>query len=220
MFRKVHSSFFLFLLVLISGCATTTPKDYSAFREADPKAILIVPVVNRSVDVDAPDYFLATVSRPVAERGYYVFPVNLVKRLMEDDGLYDATMVHEADPRRLAEIFGADSLLYVTIERWDARYMILSTEVTVEFSYLLKDGATGQELWSNHEKIVYQPQAGSSGNLLADLIADAIVAAMTKANPQYVPLAQRANALAVIKPHCGLPAGPYDEDYCKDTDKF
>ena len=72
------------------------------------------------VDVTAPDYFLSTVPIPLAERGYYVFPVNLVKRVLEDDGLSDAVLVHSADPKRLAALFGADAVLYVTIERWDA----------------------------------------------------------------------------------------------------
>jgi len=44
-------------LALSSGCATAPKKDYSAFKAADPHSILIVPVVNRSLDVNAPDYF-------------------------------------------------------------------------------------------------------------------------------------------------------------------
>jgi hypothetical protein len=206
--------------VLIIGCATTPHKDYSKFREADPKSILIVPAVNRSVDVDAPDYFLSTIVLPVAERGYYVFPVNLVKRLLEDDGLSDANLVHDADPTRLGEIFGADAILYVTIERWDARYVVLSTTVTVEFDYILKSGVTGEELWRTPYAMVYQPGGSSSGNPLADLIADAVVAAITKAKPNYIPLTQQANRAAVSLPHIGLPAGPYKEQYRNDTDHF
>lgn len=206
--------------VLMIGCATTPPKDYSKFREADPKSILIVPAVNRSVDVDAPDYFLSTIVLPVAERGYYVFPVNLVKRLLEDDALSDANLVHDADPTRLGEIFGADAILYVTIERWDARYVVLSTTVTVEFDYILKSGVTGDELWRTRYRMVYQPSGGSSGDPLANLIAEAVVAAIVKAKPNYIPLTQQANRAAVSLPHIGLPAGPYREQYRNDTDQF
>jgi hypothetical protein len=189
-------------------------------READPRSILIVPVVNRSVCVDAPDYFLSTVTRPVAERGYYIFPVNLVKHLMEDDGLSDANLVHEADPVRLAEIFDADAILYITIERWDAKYLVLSTTVTVEFTYILKSGDTGEELWRNHEIMQYQPSQSSSGDPLATLIVAAVSAALTKAMPNYIPLAQQANATAVSTPHKGLPAGFYSKEYGKDAGKF
>ena len=87
----------IILIVIIfsinaAGCATLPPKDYTDFNAADIRSILVVPVVYNSVDVTAPDYFLSTVSIPVAEHGYYVFPVNLIKRTMEDDGLSDANL--------------------------------------------------------------------------------------------------------------------------------
>ncbi len=209
------------IALLMTGCATKPDyKDYSKFRAADPTSILVVPVVNRSVDVDAPDYFLSTISMPVAERGYYVFPVNLVKRVLEDDGLADSNLVHDSDPTRLAELFGADCILYVTIERWDARYVVLSTTVTVEFTYVLKSGATGETLWTTPYRMVYQPQGNSSGNPLADLVADIVVAAITKAMPNYIPLTQQANRAAVTLPHIGLPAGPYGKDYGIDSEQF
>ena len=78
--------------------------------------------------MDAPDYYLSTAAKPLAERGYYVFPFNLVKRVMEDDGLADADMVHAADPVRLASLFGADTVFYVSIERWDARYAVFHSD--------------------------------------------------------------------------------------------
>src|SRR5205823_6749577 len=133
----------LILALLGVACAPIPNKDYSKLIAANPKAILVVPAVNKSVDVDAADYFLSTLSVPLAERGYYVFPVNLVKRMLEDDGLSDAALVHGADPIRLCNLFGADAVLYATIERWTAKYILLSTQVEVEFNYVLKDGKTG-----------------------------------------------------------------------------
>ena len=212
------------LATLLSGCTTPLKKsgfDYSAFRSANPRSILIVPVVNNSVDVDASDYFLSAISQPVAERGYYVFPVNMVKRVMEEDGLADADMVHSADPTRLASLFGADAVLYISIERWDAQYAVLSTTVTVEFDYTLKDGHTGQTLWQSAQRIVYQPQSGGSGNIIADLVVAAVQAAVTKAKPNYLPLARQANGNAVSRIHYGLPAGPYrPQEYRLDTEQF
>ncbi|MGE8355412.1 MAG: DUF799 domain-containing protein [Microvirgula sp.] len=178
-------------------------------REAKLRSVLVVPVVNRSVDVDAQDYFLTTISRPLAERGYYVFPVHLVKRMMEDEGMADADMVHGADPRQLAGLFGADSVLYISIERWDARYIVLSTTVTVALDYTLKSGLTGETLWKSHQQLAYSPQNNnSSGNPLVDLVAMAVTAAIAKASPNYMPLAQRANQQAVYTG--GLLPGPYD----------
>lgn len=210
----------VFLLALV-GCAAAPKKaDYAKFRAENPRSVLVVPVVNRSVNVDAPDYFLSSISIPLAERGYYVFPVNLVKQVMADDGLADADMVHANDPVRLAGLFGADSVLYVSIERWDAKYALIATTVTVELNYQLKSGKTGESLWSNHQTLAYSPQASSTGNPLVDLVAAAITAAVQKAAPNYMPLAHQANAQAIYFPGHGLPAGPYDPQYGKDAAAF
>lgn len=203
----------LALLLLAAACAHHPPaaKDYSKLVSANPRSILVVPVVNKSVDVDAADYFLSTVSVPLAERGYYVFPVNLVKRMLEDDGLADAALVHGTDPMRLCALFGADAVLFVTIEQWTAKYMLLTTQVTVEFQYVLKDGRTGEELWREHQTSQYSSDSGGQG--LAGALAAAIVA---KASPNYLPMARQANARALGYPGPGLPAGPYRPEYRKD----
>jgi hypothetical protein len=222
--KNLKSYFFTIVgaLFILSGCATKPPehKDYAEFRKTNPRSILIVPVVSKSVDVDAPDYFLSTIARPIAERGYYVFPINLIKRLMEDDGLSDANMVHSSDTVKLANLFGADSVLYVVIERWDSRYAVLSTVTTVEMSYMLKSGATGQELWKHKEMLAYDPAAQQAQNGIAGLIAMAIVAAIEKAKPNYIPLARQANGMAVYRLGQGLPAGPYDALFEKDQKEF
>src|ERR1700710_2056578 len=97
-------------LAVLTGCVSAPPRrDYTLFRAEEPRSILVVPVTNKSVDVNAPDYFLATIATPLAEKGYYVFPVNMVKSVLADDGLSDADLVHSADPHRLGELFGADA---------------------------------------------------------------------------------------------------------------
>ncbi len=201
------------LALIVSGCATTrVDKDYSAWAAADPRSILIVPVVNNTVDVDAAAYFLSTIPIPVAERGYYVFPVNVVKRLLEDDGLADPFLVHGADPMRLAALFGSDAVLYVSIERWDAKYMLLATQVTVAMAYVLKDGKTGETLWQDEEKMVYSSNQNNQGGLIGAIVG----AAITKASPNYMPLARQANGRAFTYPGPGFPSGPYHPEFGKD----
>ncbi len=194
------------------------PNDYSAFRAADPHSIAIVPAVNRSLEVTAADYYLSTITIPLAERGYYVFPVYLVKRVMEDDGLSDADLVHSAPPEQVATLFGADAVLYVTIQVWESNYAIFSTATRVTIDYALKDGQTGETLWKDTEQMIYQPQ--SSGGGIAGLISQAVVAAAERAAPNYMPLARQANWFAVGRPGHGVPAGPYAPKYGQDQDSF
>jgi hypothetical protein len=196
-----------------TGCVTAKQKDYAKFVAAQPRSILVVPVMNKSVSLTASDYFLSTIPIPLAERGYYVFPVNLVKRLLEDEGLADPGLVHSADTTRLASMFGADAVLYITIERWEAKYILVQTNVTVAFSYALKDGKTGDTLWEDAQTMVYASGDGGGG-----LLGAIVSAAITKAAPDYMPLARQANANAMRYPGPGFPAGPYrPEEYRKDV---
>lgn len=212
----------LALSAALAGCATAPPsKDYAAFRAENPRSILVVPALNNTLNVPAPDYFLSTISRPFAERGYYVFPAHMVKRVMEDDGLGDAGLIHSADSARLGRLFGCDSVLYVVIQQWDSKYVLISTTTTVRFDYALKSCKTGATLWQDSQTMVYSPQASNSGNPIADLIAQAVVAAIEKGAPNYMPLTIQANAAAAGLPGRGLPAGPYQPaEYLHDQGTF
>jgi hypothetical protein len=218
MSRRVPFIPLLALLFLSPGCAPAPPaKDYTAFRSANPRSILILPVVNNTQNVEAPSLFLSTLPIPVAEKGYYVFPVNMVKRVLEDEGLSDPNLVHGAEPARLCNLFGSDAVLYVTIEAWTAQYMVITTQVTVEFDYVMKDGKTGDTIWKERRRVVYSPQQSSGGSPLAALVAAAVQAAITKAAPNYMPLARQANDQVFNTPGIGLPAGPYNPEYGKDA---
>ncbi|MEC4593057.1 MULTISPECIES: DUF799 domain-containing protein [Nitrospirillum] len=203
------------LLALTAACAhKPPPKDYTAYRSEDPHSILVIPVTNKSTQVDAPDNFLATLAVPLAERGYYVFPVNMVKRTMEDDGLGDADMVRAADPRRLANLFGADAVLYAEIENWDASYIVVSASTTVRVHYTLKSGKTGETLWDQTTTAAYSQGAGGIDPI--SLLVGAVKAAVERAHPSYIRVANFANAQAVNTPDQGLLPGPYDKGYKKN----
>jgi hypothetical protein len=204
------------LVAVATGCKTTPKKDLTKFVAAQPRSILVIPVINNSVDLTAGDYFVSTVPVPLAERGYYVFPVNMVKRLLEDDGLADASLVHGAPPDRLGNLFGADAVLYMVIQKWEATWILLSTQVTVQFEYKLVDVKTATVLWEDKRTMVYSSNSGNSGGGLGALIGAVINAAVTKAAPNYMPLARQANTTALAYPGPGLPAGPYRPEYKKD----
>lgn len=205
-----------FITLLAFGCAAA-PKDYTKFQQANPHSILVIPVVNNSPEVGADNYFLATVSLPLAERGYYVFPVHLTKELLTESGLSDPGLIHQADPARLGKLFGADTILYITIDHWEAKYIVISTTVTVGFSYVMKDVKTGEVIWEHRQVMNYSPGNQNSGNGIADLIGAVVSAAVAKAAPNYVPLARQANEQAFGKEGQGIPAGPYHPDYGKNS---
>jgi len=197
------------VFILITGCvAQPVKKDMSAFIAAAPRSILVVPVVNKSLDVDAPNYVLAALPVPIAEKGYYVFPVNTTKFVLEQEGFYEGDRIHNESPTVLAKLFDADAILYVTIHRWDAQYAVIATSVTVEFEYKLVS-RDGTEIWSEKQKMVYSPGNSSSGSPLAQLISAAINAAVARAAPNYMPLTQQANRQVFLLSPNAPPDGPY-----------
>ena len=197
------------LVVVLAGCAgAPIKKDLSAFNAAAPRSILVVPAVNKSLDVDAPNYLLSTLTVPLAEKGFYVFPVNTAKFVLEQEGFYEGEQIHQQPPATLAALFGADAILYVTIKRWDAQYAFIATTVTVEFDYRMV-GKDGAELWQANQKMQYSPQNNNSGSPLAMLITAAINAAIARAAPNYLPLTQQANQMVVVLGPNAIPNGPY-----------
>ena len=197
------------VFILITGCvAQPVKKDMSAFIAAAPRSILVVPVVNKSLDVDAPNYVLAALPVPIAEKGYYVFPVNTTKFVLEQEGFYEGDRIHNESPTVLAKLFDADAILYVTIHRWDAQYAVIATSVTVEFEYKLVS-RDGTEIWSEKQKMVYSSGNSSSGSPLAQLISAAINAAVARAAPNYMPLTQQANRQVFLLSPNAPPDGPY-----------
>ena len=117
--------------------------------------------------------------------------------------------MHTAPPEKVCRIFGADSILYVKIKEWNAKYMVLTTVVNVQLAYAIKDCKTGETLWEHEEAMAYSPQSSSTGNPIGDLIVMAINAAVTKAAPNYMPLARQANAKTFNTEGISIPFGPY-----------
>lgn len=194
---------------VLTGCvAQPVKQDMSAFKAAAPRSILVVPTINKSLDVDAPNYVLAALPVPIANKGYYVFPVNTTKYVLEQEGFYEGERIHQMAAPDLAKLFGADAVLYVSINRWDAQYAFITTVVTVEFDYRLvsKDGA---EIWKESKRMQYQPQNNNSGSPIAMLVVAVINAAVTRAAPNYMPLTRQANQEVFISGVNAIPDGPY-----------
>ena len=133
--------------------------------------------------------------------------MHTTKFVLEQEGYYEGEQVHQLPPETLAKLFDADAILYVSINRWDAQYIVISTQVTVEFDYRLV-GRDGTELWKENKPMVYSRQNNSSGSPLANLIAAAVNAAITRAAPNYMPLARQANYQVFYGPQA-FPDGPY-----------
>jgi len=179
-------------LLLLAGCAK--PYDYTNFRQHRPRSILVMPPQNESQTVDAAWSYQSTVTRPLAERGYYVFPVDVVDRLMKDDGVA---------PGKAAEILGADAVLYVTLEAYATKQQVLNAATLLKLRGRLVDARSGVLLWERLFAIQRNSNLGSGG-----VLGDSTEAAHKLAGP--------ANVRFFGDRDLGLLYGPYHPRYGKD----
>jgi len=158
----------------LSGCAHQ-PKDYSAYKAADPKSILILPPRNSTPEVEATYGFYSNTESPVAESGYYVLPITLVDEYFKANGLTVADDIQRVDYAKLREVFGADAALYINVTDYGTRYFVLGSQAVVTAEARLIDLRTGVELWSG--KATANSEEGNNNNQggLAALLISALV---------------------------------------------
>jgi hypothetical protein len=194
------------LLMLLSGCVTVPPKDYTAFRQYQPKSILVLPPQNQSTDINAGYSLLTTTTRPLSEMGYYVFPVVMVDQLLKENGLPSAAEMHEAPLDKLHEVFGADAVLYITVEKYGSKYMVLSTTTFVHANAKLVDCKTGTILWN--DRVMVQLGGNSSSDPIAALVGAVVDQVVNKMVDQAHNAAYTASAILFTNPNTGLLKGP------------
>jgi hypothetical protein len=170
-------------------------------------SILVVPVVNRSKAADAPELYSTTIAQPLAEAGYYVMSVPMVEMMLAMEGVVDGEQLKGIAPSKFKTMFGADSVLFVTINQWDTNYYVTGGNVTVGADFEIVSTTTNETLW-NYRNIVVINTSGNSGNLLVDIISTALSTALT----DYVPIARQVN-FSVVKT---LPVGRYHSRHGQD----
>ena len=204
------------VLVFISGCASnqwqTKLEAYPGmYDERQPLTMVVVPAINTTTAANASNYFNVTITEPLANQGYYPMPVEIVRDIFLKEGIVDSTMIKGLPLSMFKENFGADAVLFVTIERWDTTYAVLAANVSVGLEYVLLSTETNEILWQYSSTIVVDTTAQSSGFIVADIISTAITTATT----DYVPIAKNVNAQAFI----ALPHGTYSKKHRTDMDE-
>ena len=195
----------------LAGCQTVTPYDFTNFRAHPPRSILVLPPLNESTAVQGTYSYLSTVSQPLAELGYYVFPVAIVDQFLKENGMPTAGEMHQVPLAKAAEIFGADSILFVTLKQYGSKYQVLSSTTTVAAEAKLVDTRTGLLLWEG--KGMAQQGSSGSGNIIADLVAAAVTQAINSKTDPGHQVSRLANQLMFTKKDAGLPFGPYNPKY-------
>jgi hypothetical protein len=180
----------------LGGCATrAVPYDYSAFMQAKPASLLVMPPVNDSPDVKATSGVWSHATLPLAEAGYYVLPVTLVDETFRQNGITTAHEAAEVPYPKLRDFFGADAAVYIRVKRYGTSYVVVSSETRVEVEARIVDLRTGQLLWQGSAvaSSAEQQQSNQGGliGLLVVAIVKQIVGTATDAAYNYAGIANQ-----------------------------
>ena len=204
-------------LLWLSACSTPSAKpDQSDFRNSKPKSILVLPPVNLSPDIRGSLTFLSTVTRPLSEAGYYVFPVAMVDATFKENGLQLADDIHDAPLSKLQSIFGADAVLYITVEKFGSSYVVIDSQTVVSAKAKLVDARTGTLLWQG-QAIASDAEGRDNNNGLADVLINSVIHQLASniGNPGHQ-VAKLASARLLSPQSGGILYGPRSPNYGKD----
>ena len=204
-------------LLWLSACSTPSAKpDQSDFRNSKPKSILVLPPVNLSPDIRGSLTFLSTVTRPLSEAGYYVFPVAMVDATFKENGLQLADDIHDASLSKLQSIFGADAVLYITVEKFGSSYVVIDSQTVVSAKAKLVDARTGTLLWQGQAS-ASDAEGRDNNNGLAGVLINSVIHQLASniGNPGHQ-VAKLASARLLSPQSGGILYGPRSPNYGKD----
>jgi hypothetical protein len=195
--------------LFISSCQTLKPYDYSALKASKPRSIVIIPPNNNSIEVNAPYLYLSTLTKPLAEKGYYIFPVAVIDQFLKANGLPIPAEMNTIPLDKIDEHIGADAVLYVTINEWGQKFLVIDSVTTVSAELKLVDVKTGVVLWKSTATAVKRLSDNGGGGLAGMLISALITQIMASSIDRSYETAMLANALAINNETIGLLDGPY-----------
>lgn len=208
--RRMFLYVLLSLSFIMTGCATvSTPSyNYEALLAAKPRSIVVIPPRNNSIEVNAPYVFLSTISKPLGEKGYYVFPVAVIDTFMKENGLPTPEEMNLVPLDKIRQHIGADAVLYTDIVDWGQKYNLLSSDTVVSVSMRLVDTRTGTQLWDASASARQSSDSGDN-NLLSQLVNAAATQIINSISDKTPQLAREVNWRAVNNRYKGLLNGPY-----------
>jgi hypothetical protein len=200
--------------LLLTACGpkistVTMGEYYKDFYENQPTSVLVLPARNTTTAADAANMFRYSITRPLAERGFYVYPVHLVDAFFKSENIVDDQLIRNIPIEKLKEVFNADAIVYIDINAWDTGYTVVTSNVDVGLSYSIVDTSTGKEVWTNNA-YAYS-YAGIDTSSALSIVISAVTTAINTAT-DYTQLSYVANNAGMSS----LPAGKYSPEFNKD----
>jgi hypothetical protein len=192
-------------IVFFAGC---TPKFFliPEYQKQRPLSVLVLPPVNQTPQEGVEDVVYPIFVRAIGEKGYYVYSPEYVQEIFHRNKLQEAGRIHALPYKKFYDVFGPDAILYITVEKWAAKYYLIGNMIDTQIFARLIDAKTGVELFNMRYQYTYDPAAAQSS-----IAGKLIVAIASKfAEKSYLVPAARVNIATISKQ---LPKGLNDDKW-------
>ena len=194
---RVWKFLLLIGVAVFLGCAGGGPQRVSPdYKDRAPRSIAVLPVLNETVSLKAPEVFRPILLNKLAQKGYEIPPLSAIDGRLKERDIHEAGQVNSLTPQELGKILGVDALLYAWVTEFSTTYIVAYASMTVGARFELKDAKTGEKLWEA-EKQVKESKLGLDSRGVSDALQFA-------AGQSYVPYAQKV----VDQSFTTLPDGP------------
>lgn len=200
--------------LLLASCETmnhTRGELYPKMYEEKPVALLVMPPINNSNNVEAKDLLYTSISQPLAEAGYYVISPHLAMEIFKEESAYDAENFIEGNVGMFGKVFGADAVVFSVIEEWKKKGFGIQTKLT----YIVKSTRSNEVLFSRTCDLYLDLSDDNyyGGGLIGSL-ANLAVSAINTALTEHIVAARNCNTFIFND----IPQGKYRSEHLQDQE--
>ena len=200
---------------LLVSCGTaktlTRGEQYPGMYETKPVTLLVMPPINKTSYVPAKELLYTSISRPLAEAGYYVISPLLAMDVLKAESAYDAEPFIDAPLGTFHDYFGADAVVFSEIKSWTKQGFGIRTDIR----YFIRSTASGEIIFDRSCNLYLDLSSNSSSSSsLLSVIVNLAVSAIETAATEHIVAARSANYYIFRD----IPAGAYSPNYLKDAD--
>ena len=204
--------YFVALCCMATSCGmlntVTRESQYAKMYEEKPVTLLVMPPINNSANVEAKDLLYTSISRPLAEAGYYVISPLLAMDVLKAESAYDAEMFFDAPLSAFQKYFGADAVVFSVIDAWAKKGLGIQTKIR----YVIKSAHTNEILFDRSCDLYLDLSLNSNSKSALGALIDLAASAINTAATDHIIAARKANYYILRD----IPRGKYSPDYQLD----
>lgn len=190
----------------------TRESQYAKMYEEKPIILLVMPPINNSANVEAKDLLYTSISRPLAEAGYYVISPLLAMDVLKAESAYDAENFIDASLTTFRNYFGVDAVVFSVIDTWAKKGLGIETKIR----YVIKSAHTNETLFDRSCDLYLDLSVNSGANGLLGALVDLAASAINTAATDHIIAARKANYYILRD----IPRGKYNPEYMLDKEVY